>query len=113
VCDYRFKPKSSGLPASRTDIRLLGCDIAKFNLSLIFKAGQVRQHGLGDIVLGAKYRFFQETASLPMMAIYPVVVTTTGDPNKGLGNGGAQIFIPIWIQKNGGSSKVMEEGVLD
>lgn len=65
-------------------------------------AGQVQQHGLGDIVLGAKYRFLQETASLPMMAIYPVVVAPTGNANKGLGNGGAQIFLPLWIQKKWG-----------
>ena len=65
--------------------------------------GQAKRQGLGDIVLGAKYRFFQETASLPMMAIYPVVVTTTGDANKGLGNGGLQIFLPLWIQKKWGN----------
>jgi hypothetical protein len=64
--------------------------------------GKVKQQGFGDIVLGAKYRFFQETASLPMMAIYPVVVTTTGNANKGLGNGGPQIFLPLWIQKKWG-----------
>ena len=65
-------------------------------------AGQQGQHGLGDIVLGAKYRFLQETDSHPMMAVYPVVVTANGDANKGLGNGGTQIFLPVWIQKSWG-----------
>ena len=64
--------------------------------------GQAEQHGVGDLVLGAKYRFLQETDSHPMMAIYPVVVTPNGDANKGLGNGGTQIFLPIWIQKKWG-----------
>ena len=65
--------------------------------------GQVEQQGVGDLVLGAKYRFLQETDSQPMMAIYPVIVTPNGDANKGLGNGGTQIFLPIWIQKKWGN----------
>lgn len=65
-------------------------------------SGQVRQQGLGDLVLGAKYRFMQETDSQPMMAFYPVVVTPNGDANKGLGNGGTQVFLPVWIQKKWG-----------
>jgi len=36
------------------------------------------------------------------MAIYPIVVTANGDANKGLGNGGTQIFLPVWIQKSWG-----------
>lgn len=64
--------------------------------------GQMKQQGMGDVVLGAKYRFAQETDTQPMMAIYPVVVTPNGDANKGLGNGGTQIFLPLWIQKKWG-----------
>jgi hypothetical protein len=62
----------------------------------------MKQQGLGDIELGAKYRFLQETDSRPMMAIYPIVVTRSGDANKGLGSGGVQIFLPVWIQKSWG-----------
>jgi len=64
--------------------------------------GQPSQHGVGDITLGAKYRFLQETDSLPMMAIYPSIVTANGDASKGIGNGGSQIFLPIWLQKSWG-----------
>lgn len=64
--------------------------------------GQMKQRGMGDLVLGTKYRFLQETDSQPMMAFYPVVVTPSGDANKGLGNGGTQIFLPVWIQKKWG-----------
>jgi hypothetical protein len=67
--------------------------------------GQARQHGVGDIVLGAKYRFLQETDSHPMMAISPSVMTATGDANKELGNGASQIFLPVWIQKTWGDWK--------
>lgn len=65
-------------------------------------AGQGNQQGLGDLTLGAKYRFIQETDSLPMMAVYPTVITANGNANKGLGNGATQIFIPVWIQKSWG-----------
>lgn len=61
-----------------------------------------RQEGMGDLVFGAKYRFQQETESRPMMAVYPIVVASTGNATKGLGNGGTQIFLPIWIQKSWG-----------
>ena len=67
--------------------------------------GQSRQHGLGDLTLGAKYRFWEETDSHPMMAIYPSIVTANGDVGKGLGNGGSQIFLPVWIQKTWGDWK--------
>jgi len=64
--------------------------------------GKPSQHGLGDLTLGAKYRFLQETDSHPMIAIYPSIVTANGDASKGLGNGGSQIFLPLWIQKSWG-----------
>ena len=64
--------------------------------------GQPGQQGLSDVTLGAKYCFLHETDSHPMMAIYPSIVTANGDANKGLGNGGSQIFLPIWIQKSWG-----------
>lgn len=65
-------------------------------------SGQVRQHGLGDLVLGAKYRFVQETDARPMMTFAPLVTTANGDADKGLGNSGSQIFLPVWIQKEWG-----------
>ena len=63
-------------------------------------AGQMTQQGMGDVVVGVKYRFQQETDSRPMVAFYPVVTAATGDATKGLGNGGVQYFLPVWMQKN-------------
>jgi hypothetical protein len=60
------------------------------------------ESGLGDIELGVKYRFLQETARLPMAGIFPLVITPTGDDDKGLGNGSAQVFLPLWLQKRWG-----------
>lgn len=73
-------------------------------------SGQPRQSGLGDIVLGAKYRFQQETDAQPMMAISPAVVVPTGDSARGLGNGKAQLFLPLWMQKNWGAWHVSGGG---
>ncbi|BBP01100.1 transporter [Sulfuriferula nivalis] len=61
-----------------------------------------REGGLGDIELGAKYRFMQETDNRPMVGIFPLVEIHTGDANKGLGNGATQVFLPIWLQKRWG-----------
>lgn len=61
-----------------------------------------RQSGLGDIELGVKYRFLQETENGPMVGIFPIVVTHSGNSDKGLGNGSTQIFLPVWLQKKWG-----------
>ncbi len=58
------------------------------------------EYGYGDTELGIKYRVFQETDHLPMIAIYPAIELPTGNQNQGLGNGKAQYFFPLWFQKN-------------
>lgn len=64
--------------------------------------GGSRQTGIGDIELGAKYRFVQETDDHPMVGIFPLIETPTGDSVKGLGNGSTQVFLPVWVQKKWG-----------
>jgi hypothetical protein len=64
--------------------------------------GGVTERGVGDTELGIKYRFAQETETSPMTGIFPILLTHTGDYNKGLGAGGAQFFLPVWIQKKWG-----------
>jgi hypothetical protein len=61
-----------------------------------------REHGLGDVELGVKYRFVQETDSRPMVGIFPLVELPTGNAERGLGNGKAQLFLPVWLQKKFG-----------
>jgi len=65
-------------------------------------AGGMKQWGYGDTEVGVKYRFVQEGKSVPMAGIFPLVEIPTGDQSRGLGNGQAQFFIPVWIQKTWG-----------
>jgi hypothetical protein len=61
------------------------------------------QWGYGDTEFGLKYRFIQETKSTPMVGIFPLVEAPTGSVRRGLGNGAAQFFLPVWIQKTFGA----------
>jgi hypothetical protein len=66
-------------------------------------AGGPHESGMGDIEFGLKYRFVQESDSHPMVGTFPIVVSHTGDADKGLGNGATQVFLPIWLQKRWGA----------
>lgn len=66
-------------------------------------SGQGTTHGYGDTELGVKWQFNEETETIPMIGIFPLVEIPTGNSDKGLGNGHSQIFIPIWLQKKWGS----------
>ena len=63
-----------------------------------------RQYGYGDTEIGVKYRFMQETKRQPMVGIFPLIEAPTGSASRGLGNGKAQFFLPVWIQKDLGNA---------
>lgn len=65
--------------------------------------GEKNTYGLGDIEIGAKYRFIQESKYMPMVGIFPLVELPTGNSSRGLGNGKPQFFLPVWIQKSFGN----------
>jgi hypothetical protein len=56
-------------------------------------------YGVGDVELGIKFRFLAERKWTPMIGTFPLVEVPTGSRQRGLGNGTAQIFIPVWVQK--------------
>ncbi len=58
--------------------------------------------GYGDTEIGIKYRFVHETDVLPAIGMFPLVEIPTGDQDKDLGNGQAQYFLPLWLQKGFG-----------
>lgn len=64
--------------------------------------GEASHFGYGDTELGIKYRILHQTDLLPMIGVFPLVEIPTGDKDKGLGNGKAQYFFPIWLQKDFG-----------
>ena len=65
--------------------------------------GSASNWGFGDTELGVKYRFVQESAHRPMVGIFPLVELPTGSAQRGLGNGEAQVFLPVWVQKTFGT----------
>jgi hypothetical protein len=67
-----------------------------------FRTRTIR-YGLGDVEIGAKYRFVQETEGRPQIGVFPHVELPTGSSPRGLGGGRAQIFLPVWLQKSWGS----------
>jgi hypothetical protein len=57
---------------------------------------------LGDLELGVKYRFITpgEDDWFPQVAIFPLVEVPLGNQKLGFSTGHAQIFLPIWLQKD-------------
>jgi len=60
-------------------------------------------YGMGDLELGVKYRFIQETNGWPQVGTFPHLEVPTGSERDNLGNGHAQAFLPLWVQKSWGS----------
>ncbi|MGN6734827.1 MAG: transporter [Candidatus Binatia bacterium] len=58
--------------------------------------------GYGDTEVGVKYRFFEETDQLPQVGVFPLVEIPSGNRERSLGSGHAQVFLPLWLQKSFG-----------
>ena len=56
--------------------------------------------GYGDTEVGIKFRFIEETDSLPQVGIFPMAELATA--GRGLGNGRTWYRLPLWIQKSWG-----------
>jgi hypothetical protein len=59
-------------------------------------------YGYSDTEVGVKYRFVDETETLPQIGLFPLIEIPTGNENKQLGNGDFQAYLPLWIQKSCG-----------
>jgi hypothetical protein len=59
-------------------------------------------YGIGDVELGAKFRFIQEKGARPQVGIFPMVELPTGDSRRSLGNGQTWARLPLWVQKSWG-----------
>jgi len=60
------------------------------------------KYGLGDVELGVKYRFIHESDTIPQVGTFPILTLPTGDEDRGLGEGRAKLFLPLWFQKSWG-----------
>ena len=65
-------------------------------------SGEAIVRGYGDTELGVKLRLVKETDDTPAVALSPLVEIPTGDSKRGLGNGGTQVFLPLWLSKRWG-----------
>jgi hypothetical protein len=68
----------------------------------IFPAESPRAFGIGDIELGIKYRFVQETKHRPMIGTFTMFEIPTGSAPRGLGVGKTWYKVPLWAQKSFG-----------
>lgn len=59
-------------------------------------------YGIGDIELGAKYRFVEEGKDRPQIGAFPMLELPTGNSRLGLGNGRIWARLPVWVQKSHG-----------
>ncbi len=68
-------------------------------LSLNHTSGEKSAYGMGDLELGFKWRFLEQSDRRPETGIFPILVLPTGDEDRGLGSQKAQLFLPVWLGK--------------
>jgi len=71
-------------------------------LSYSRPSGAPTAYGPGDVEIGAKYRFVDESESVPQIGTFPLVELPSGDASRGLGAGEVRVFLPVWLQKSFG-----------
>jgi hypothetical protein len=81
--------------------------IANMQLHIVAPLGYVHaieetHYGYSDTEIGLKYRFVEETETIPQIGFFPLIEIPTGNEDKQLGNGKTQAYLPLWIQKSWG-----------
>lgn len=56
-------------------------------------------YGYYNTEFGIKYRFVKETKDCPEIGVFPIAEIPTFQ-NPEFGNGGIQVYLPVWIQKS-------------
>jgi hypothetical protein len=77
-----------------------------------------RAFGIGDIEVGIKYRFVQESKHRPMVGTFVMFELPSGNAERGLGVGKTWYKLPLWVQKSfgpwttyGGGGETVVRGV--
>lgn len=64
--------------------------------------GVSRQRGYGDATPGLKCQLVEESETLPLVSLVPKFTIPTGNSDRGLGNGGSQLFLALAAEKSAG-----------
>ncbi len=56
--------------------------------------------GIGDLLVGYKYRFLDEDEIGFMASVYPQILAPIGNQGLGLGSGGTELLLPVQVGKN-------------
>lgn len=56
--------------------------------------------GIGDLLVGYKYRFLEEDRTGFMGSIYPQILIPVGSQSIGLGSGSAELILPVQLGKH-------------
>jgi hypothetical protein len=73
---------------------------AEFPLLYVHTSEGSPQLGLGDTLVGAKWRFLEEGETFPQVGIYPQAHLPTGNSERGLGEGQPSYILPLVAQKS-------------
>lgn len=81
--------------------------VSNVQLHLVAPLGYVHtvegtHYGYSDTELGVKYRFVEETETVPQIGVFPLIELPTGNEDKQLGSGKVQAYVPAWVQKSWG-----------
>jgi len=91
---------------------LLDNDQWKIEFPVLFLASDEHgsHWGMGDLLLGWKYRFLEEKDRHLMASMYPQLLVPTGNERVGLGGGNVEALFPLQIGKHFFEEKVFVYG---
>ena len=72
----------------------------EFPIEIAHDDGNGTVTGAGDLLLGVKWRFFNNEQSQLQLGIYPQLLLPTGDQALGLGEGRPAFLLPLLAQKS-------------
>jgi hypothetical protein len=72
----------------------------EFPIKIVHEDNNGTVAGAGDLLLGVKWRFFNNEKSQVQLGIYPQLLLPTGDQARGLGEGRLAFVLPLVAQKS-------------
>ena len=69
-------------------------------VAIVHQGGDGTAAGAGDLLLGVKWRFFDNEQSQVQLGVYPQLLVPTGNESRGLGEGRTAFVLPIVAQKS-------------